>query len=45
MQSEKSLKDHVINGTEDDLKVALEKMQGIFLEVSNWIIENKERNN
>lgn len=45
MQSEKSLKDHVINGSEDDLKATLEKMQGRFLEISNWIIENKERNN
>lgn len=45
MQTDKSLKDHVRNGTESDLKLALEKMQERFLEVSNWVIENKERNN
>lgn len=45
MQPEKSLKDHLLNGTEDDLKVALEEMQGKFLEVLNWIKQNKERNN
>jgi len=45
MQTDKALKDHLRNGTESDLKLALEKMQERFLEVSNWVIENKERNN
>lgn len=45
MPSEKALKDHVIIGTEDDLKIKLEKMSHQFLMVSNWITQNNDRNN
>lgn len=45
MQPEKSLNDYIKNGTEDDLKTALEEMHTRFLGVSNWITENKDRTN
>ncbi|QGW22868.1 hypothetical protein GOM96_18320 [Stutzerimonas degradans] len=45
MQPEKSLKDHVKNGTEDDLKAALEEMHTRFLDISNWITKNRDRTN
>ncbi len=45
MQPEKSLKDHITNGTENDLKVALEEMHTRFLNISNWITENRDRTN
>jgi len=45
MQPEKSLKDHIKNGTEDDLKAALEEMHTKFLDISNWITKNRDRTN